>query len=396
MKHLRFIILLIIFFIFPLVISARDISILKIENNDLSNIEEKRKTLSISSSIIGIIVFTTSIIIINKSKDKDKNKYINDKNIKDIPDDLKPYIVGYLLDEKTLKRHASATILDLIERGIITYNVNQNNSIILSKNISDYSNISRAEEKLLDFVFENNNVCNLDELRSNHVANFKYLSYKNEVRNEALMEGLIKDEKRNKISSLIIALVIFISLVSLFVYIFNFNVIYIFIILLFIINLIALKRRKKKGIIPSSLCILSILFIIYSYINMFYNNESSYTYIGLLVIIPLIIIPMYIYLKEDIYTDKGILEFYKWSAFKEYLKGLCRSDDKYIAMDNKWQKYLAYAASIGYLNDVIKNVNMNTDMYIQLFLKLSTIINSIEDIISHNDNMIKNEKYKVK
>ena len=88
MKHLRFIILLIIFFIFPLVISARDISILKIENNDLSNIEEKRKTLSISSSIIGIIVFTTSIIIINKSKDKDKNKYINDKTCNKMNRDL--------------------------------------------------------------------------------------------------------------------------------------------------------------------------------------------------------------------------------------------------------------------------------------------------------------------
>lgn len=411
MKYFRFI--LIIFLIFPVIVNAHEmdesnkktnllsvksylLSELKTEKDDDNSEEESRKNLAIASSTIGIIIFISSIVMINKRKNKEKNNYIKEKYLREIPDNLNPYIVGYLLDGKTLKRHTSATILDLINRNIITCTQAQNNSIILNKNVTDYSKISRTEEKLLDFIFDDKYACNLDELKSRKNADFKYLAYKNEVRNEMSSYNFICNERKNKISNLIFILIGIIAILFLLIFIFNYNVIYIFIILALIINVITLKIRKKWGLIVSSLCILSILFISYCYINMFYNNENLFTYIGLLVIIPLSIIPIFIQLYKEKYTENGKLEFYKWESFKEYLKQLSNTNDKFILENNRWQRYLTYSITLGCFNEIIKAVNMNTDEYISLLLKVSTIVNNIEDIIDHNENMIKNEMTKVK
>ena len=60
-------------------------------------------------------------------------------------------------------------------------------------------------------------------------------------------------------------------------------------------------------------------------------------------------------------TEKGALEFAKWSAFKRFLKDFGRMDEKELPEVVLWEKYLVYAVVLGCADKLSKTMQIKME-----------------------------------
>ena len=272
------------------------------------------------NSIIGIIALYKLIKLI-KERYKFKEKYY-----RDFPSDDDPNIIEYLMKRKSTNIGFSATILNLINKKVITYKKDANdNDIILMQKNKEYKG-NNAEKIVLSVLFKvigQLDRCSLKELKkygksttSARTLVNKMNSFKKTTKKEAEAKGY-----------------------------FNKNTTSVLYIIVNIINYIL------------SICMA---------FGVFYNlsNFEEELLLYLLVVTIINGICIIIGCKDKNRTNLGQEEYSKWLAHKRFLKDFSNFDEKDLPDITLWDKYLVTATVLGCADKVEKKMKLvipNTD-----------------------------------
>ena len=312
------------------------------------------------NSVLGIFV-VYKIIKIIKERYKFKEQYY-----RDFPTEDNPNVLEYLMKKKSTALGFSSTVLNLINKKVISYEKNSNNDDIVLKLLNEDYKGSDAENAVLDVLFKlvgQYGKCNIKDLKNygksksgarsliNKIDKFKK-STKKEVEYKSYFED-------NKLSTVYIILVIIVYVLSLFM---AFGVFY--------------------GLEGSGLRVLEYLLGI-SIINIFYAI---------------------IWHKDKNRTNKGKEAYSKWLAHKRFLMDFSNFDEKDLPDITLWDKYLVTATVLGCADKVEKRMKMyitdpsqiDTDLliYRNLNMGLTRELNkSIQKAISNSSSSISSSSY---
>lgn len=305
----------------------------------LQTVEKKENFYKMVICSVFVIWFgglTVLVYYVYKKYDKEYDPEFKGHYYREIPANYGPEVLAYLLNKKIEPNDLSASIMNLINKKVITVEKNlgsKKEDYLLKKEGSD---VNAAEQNVLDLVFDTQNSILLSDFKKKAKKSYEsFLSRYDDWKLQAIAISRAEDfyETNNKKNLAIIYSII--GLVLTFVlykkYI-NF-LIYIIVFLLGIGSLIyfvSITKRSKKG-----------------------NNDYS-----------------------------------KWMGLKRFLKDFSLMDEKSLPEVALWEKYLVYAMPLGCAKKLSKDMKLkiqemgvydqNTiDSYdIDHMLRINRIVNS--------------------
>ena len=268
----------------------------------------------VTNIALGVIAIYKLIKVINK-RYKFKGNYY-----RDFPSEDNPNVLEYLMKRKSTNIGFSATILNLINKKVISYEKNPNNEdIILILENENYTGTS-AEVIVLDVLFNmvgKDNKCNIKKLKNygKSINRAKRLIKKIEE-----FKKVTKEEVGFK------------------------------------------EYFKENGLSITYTILTSInyVFSLFMAFGVFYGlNNYGLQVLEYLIGVSLInIIYLIIGLKDKNRTSKGKEEYSKWLAHKRFLKDFSNFEEKDLPEITLWEKYLVTATVLGCADKVEKKMKM--------------------------------------
>lgn len=306
----------------------------------------------IINAIIGIIAIYKLIKIFSE-----KNKY-KGKYYREFPNNDNPNVIEYLMKRKSTNIGFSATVLNLINKKVISYNKVSENNIELVYENDKYTGTS-SEEVVLNVLFKmvgKDNKCKLNSLKNygKTTAKAKKLIKKIDEFKELTKEEVeYKDYFKNDVTLILYKIFTIINyVISIFM---AFGVFY------------GLKN-----------CVIEVLYYLIG--------------ITLLNVVYLVIGN-----KDKNRTLQGKEEYSKWLAHKRFLEDFSNFDEKDLPEITLWEKYLVTATVLGVADKVEKrmkmyinnnnNENINTDLLIYRDININLtrqINNSVRTAINNS------------
>ena len=314
----------------------------------------------ITNIVLGVIAIYILIKIINE-KHKFKGHYY-----REFPSDDNPNVLEYLMKRKSTNIGFSATILNLINKKVISYEKNPNNEdIVLIRENENYTGTS-AEAVVLDVLFNmvgKENRCNLKDLRNygESTTRAKRLIGKiDEFKKVTKEETGWKEYFKENTASIVFKIFVIIN------YVFS----------------MCMTFGAFYGLSGYGIQILLYLLGV-TIIN------SIYFIIGV---------------KDKNRTLKGKEEYSKWLAHKRFLKDFSNFDEKDLPEITLWEKYLVTATVLGCADKVEKKMKMyitdtsdvdtNLLIYQSINLGITRELNkSVRTAISNSTSSISSSSY---
>ncbi len=311
--------------------------------DDLEEIAKIKKIYDTSRSVTwtyyGILLVVGFYVFMRFDKER-KVKFKHYYN-RDFIDEYNVEVIDYLMNKNITPNAMSASIMNLIYKKNISYEIVNNTKKANYKfTLQNRDNLSEAENILVNFLFQkvgDNDVFTTDELKkyakgvrtsTNFMSSFN--GWKNQVLNDAKKENFFENNTKAiswGIIMFIISIIIYIILLSL-------NVIYV-----------------PLMIMP----FFSISFLLYT-----------------------------IFMSKK--TERGIEHYARWKSFKNFLNDFGTFDVKELPEIELWERYLVYATVFGLakrveksMNVRIKEINPNmvyTDFYFSPHIHLAYSLNS--------------------
>ena len=278
-------------------------------------IDRKEELVKILLSSLLTIWIIGNIIILYHIYKKYNKKKIKYKYYKEIPNDINPIIVGYLMHKKITNDDLVASILYLINKKIIILEDKKKDYILKKGKIKK---LTQSEEWLLKFIFDNKNqisLINFEHKAKNYEEFLNiYSNWLNISTSEAENYNYFEDVFSIKLIGIIYSIIGFIMC-------------------MFLIN---------KNTYYSSIIVMIIAFISLIYFIKFYKRTSI-----------------------------GSLEYYKWLGFKKYIEKLYTFD----SIDIPKEKYIMYSISLNCdynLSRVVKIDDYVYDLYDSIVYAINT------------------------
>ena len=268
----------------------------------------------VTNIALGVIAIYKLIKVINE-RHKFKGNYY-----RDFPSEDNPNVLEYLMKRKSTNIGFSATILNLINKKVISYEKNPNNEdIILILENENYTGTS-AEVIVLDVLFNmvgKDNKCNIKKLKN----------YGKSInRAKRLIKKIDEFKKVTK-------------------------------------EEVGFKEYFKENGLSITYTILTSInyvFSLFMAFGVFYGlNNYGLQVLEYLIGVSLInIIYLIIGLKDKNKTSKGKEEYSKWLAHKRFLKDFSNFEEKDLPEITLWEKYLVTATVLGCADKVEKKMKM--------------------------------------
>ena len=268
----------------------------------------------VTNIALGVIAIYKLIKVINE-RHKFKGNYY-----RDFPSEDNPNVLEYLMKRKSTNIGFSATILNLINKKVISYEKNPNNEdIILILENENYTGTS-AEVIVLDVLFNmvgKDNKCNIKKLKN----------YGKSInRAKRLIKKIDEFKKVTK-------------------------------------EEVGFKEYFKENGLSITYTILTSInyvFSLFMAFGVFYGlNNYGLQVLEYLIGVSLInIIYLIIGLKDKNRTSKGKEEYSKWLAHKRFLKVFSNFEEKDLPEITLWEKYLVTATVLGCADKVEKKMKM--------------------------------------
>lgn len=352
--------------------------------------------------LLGIILIILGYIIYRKYV-KDPATEFDHKYFRDLPNDYSPETVSYLFHKKVINRAMSASLMELINRKVITAEkINRNNYRLILNENKDIM-VTNVESKLLDLIFDGESTTQTKYMKRSAKKDYdsfisRWKAYERAAYNNAKNNSIYENDKSkektkkngNKINPNIIMFfilfcmffppVMIIAIILLMPVLFTKLIINI----INIINVFKTKELSKTGFVFALLFCTGIS--MYKFISILvlqkFHNQSFIVFI-LLSLLSLILIPYIFYQKKR--TKKGAEEYKKWKAFKNFLNDFGKFSDKEVPEIALWEKYLVYATLFGCAKKVIKTMKVEMidkpndyfDTYLDLYTMNRYITNTV-------------------
>ncbi len=215
------------------------------------------------------------------------------------PSDLRPAVVGTLVDEKADMRDIMSTLVDLAQRGYITIGEDKAKSYIFTRQDTTKGGLRPYESQFLKDFFGSKKERKLSELRYKFASKLPKL--RNMLYDELISEGLV-DRSPDKVRTTYVAVAVLIGVVG---------------VITFIVMVAVLPEEAAFSACCASIA-LGITALFAGIIGRHMPNK----------------------------TAKGAEEKAKWDAFRNYLKNIEEYQDMAQAGE-LFEKYLPYATAFG-------------------------------------------------
>lgn len=290
------------------------------EANRLREIAKTKVLFVKISNFIFLISLVSALIYIYFKYDKEHNSIFKHKYNRNFNEEYNPEIVPYIFDKRIGNDSFNASILNLINRKNIKVEVikgkkekdNDYEFIKLNEN-----NLNSSEIKLINILFrDGNNSVLLSDIKkyAKNTTSSGFNSFLNNV--ELWKKGVTKEAE----------------LLDIF------------------------EDSKTPFFIVG-------IFLIWFLINIFVTLSIEYfTSLTLLSGILLFVSFIYVALVKK-RTRKGIEDYAKWKAFKNFLKDFSTFNKKELPEIYLWDKYLVYATALGMAAKVSKAMKMQIEAY---------------------------------
>lgn len=323
-------------------------------------LEEKRAIQRIIFR--NIVIFTNVIIgifaIYKLIKIMTEKNTFKEKYYRDFPNEDNPNVLEYLMYRKSTNLGFSATILNLINKKIISYEKDEKNNITLVLTNKEYVGTS-AEAVVLNVLFKligKNDKCKLNSLRNygkSYTSAKKLVKKMDEFKKVTKEETNYKDYFKSDSTLIIYKIFVIIN--------------YVFSMAMAIGVFLGLKNCAMQVIIY--LLGITLLNAIYFIIG---NKDKNR-------------------------TNTGKEEYSKWLAHKRFLEDFSNFDEKDLPEITLWEKYLVTATVLGVADKVEKrmkieitntnNIDTNLMIYNVIDFNITTQLNnSIKTTINNSKN----------
>lgn len=317
----------------------------EVKTNLLNKLNEVLKTVEEKEYKERILIYTLFgtwtlgliflVVYFYKKYDKEHKAEFNGPYYRDFPATYGPEVLGYLINKKITPNDLSASILNLINKNVITVKKieGRKEDYIFSKNIISVD-LTKAEEKVIILLFEGKDLIKLSDFKRKASSNYiLFISNYDDWKLQATAISRAEDFYEN-------------------------------------------SNKKIWGTIYSILgCFIGFYFI-KPHLNFFFNF--------LIILIGIISFVYFVTITKR--TIKGNNDYHKWMGLKRFLKDFSTFDEKTLPEINLWEKYLVYAVPLGCAKKLSKDMqikveelnytNTNVDMFdITYMMHLNNTIN---------------------
>ena len=343
---------------------------------EITENEEKYNQNAIIIIFVLLIGTGAFVILLYIKCDKEIKVDFPHKYMREFPDDFSPSTVEYLFKKELTDKSVTAEILYMVcQKKIFLKQMENKKDYLLEKNSQYMESLNPKEKSLIEFLFNSANSVTLKKLknRNSYSSVKKWEKLQEKMLDEALNEELYVNEEKEGIAkeksnapSLIFVILIWLLVGG----IFDFPILSI--VLIFILLAFWKKKNSIKNIVQKKktfetylklgsriFSVFLIFFSILGMIHLFVYNHFILTSIYFYLILILSAIFLFIYagmVKKR--TEKGALEFAKWSAFKRFLEDFGRLDEKELPEVVLWEKYLVYAVVLGCADKLSKTMQI--------------------------------------
>ena len=244
-------------------------------------------------------------------------EYISDfkgKYYRDFPATYGPATLGFLLHHEIQNQDLSASILECIQKKIIAFDEipNKKKDYVFRKLIIQEESLSDTEKLLLEFLFYKKDSITLSELKKKAKQNYqtfikKYTNWLQSAKKDAQKENFFEEHSSIKIKGSFYCIVGFFLCVGACIF--------------------DPYTAYTLNVVPFFLC---------------------FVYIGAIIYI-------LCYRKK---TKKGIEDYKKWMALKNFMNDFGMMDIKELPEITLWEKYLVYAVSLGCADKLSKTMKI--------------------------------------
>lgn len=311
-------------------------------NNQLNEVLTLVEEKEYKERILIYIVFSVwslgliyLIIHFYKNYDKEYKAEFNGSYYRDFPASYGPEVVGYLINQRITPNELSGSILNLINKKVISVEKiegKKEDYLFIRNDLS--ADITSAEKKVLLLLFEGKESIKLSDFKKRAKSSYTvFISDYDDWKLQAT--ALSKAEEFYETNN-----------------------------------------KKVWGILYSILgCVIGFYFV-RTHLNFFIN----------LVVIILGIISFIYFLTIKKRTRKGNEDYNKWMGLKRFLRDFSTFDEKTLPEISLWEKYLVYAVPLGCAKKLSKDMqikveefnytNTNVDMFdIAYMMHLNSTIN---------------------
>ena len=334
------------------------------------------------NAITIIIVLITGVvgvgILLYIKCDKEIKVDFFHKYMRDFPDDFSPSTVEYLLKKELTDQSVTAEILYMVcQKKIFLKQIENKKDFLLERNPNYTDQLNQKEKAMIDFLFNSSNSVTLKKLKNRNSMSSvkKWKTVQEKMLSEALDEELyVNDEKMVKVKAKKYNPYTASIMVFLFIFFIAMNLPFLSILLVIIFSLCGRKNSIKNSIQKKNTFdfylklgsrIFSVFVLVFSFfgiIHLYATNHFVLTSLYFYVALILSAIFLLIYTgKVKKRTEKGALEFAKWSAFKRFLKDFGRMDEKELPEVVLWEKYLVYAVVLGCADKLSKTMQIKME-----------------------------------
>lgn len=299
-------------------------AIIKLEKQNIKKMEVS-KIINYFSYVwlLGLFIL---IYYIYRNYDKEYASSFKGKYFKQIPNDINPVFVSYLVNKKIGIDDLSATILNMISDKKIKF-IKKDDNYILTLNKKN--NIDILEKAVIDLLFADNEEVKIEELKNIAIDNYNV--FLNKYNHWLNMSILFSKEKN--------------------------------------------YYEYNKGV-----KIFSIIYSLIGFLSLFMINEYSIIFNYLIVILGIISFIYFInYTKR---TMIGNEEYFKWIGLKNYINDFEKIDIKELLNIKILDKYLVYSISLGCSKKLIKILSLKFKDFDCEFLSIIEMNNIIVNTIN--------------
>lgn len=236
--------------------------------------------------------------------DKEYKSSFTGEYYRDFPNTYGPEIVEYLTSKSVTSNSFSASLLNLIYKKNIGYEVIDKKNYKLK--VVSRDNLTDSESKLIDCIFGSKEEITLKELKKN--AKNDYNSFRTKY--DAWNRSVIKDgESKN------------------------------------------FFEKSSKGLY----ILYSLLPIILVFMSYYFEYINSFL---ILIVFTFMVISFVYYVAASKRTKEGNEDYSKWIGLKNYMKDFGRMHEKELPEIILWEKYLVYATIFGLAKKLAKDMEI--------------------------------------
>ena len=256
-------------------------------------------TLISSAWLLGLLFI---IFRVYWKHDKEYKNQLPSKYYRDFPDTYGPEIVGYLIHRQISDQDLSASILNLIYKKAIAFEVLEKKDYkLINLHLEE---LTETEEKLISWLFSGTEEITLSELKKK--AKTKYESFLRGYttwKNSATREG-------------------------------------------------ASCNFYEKSIGIKVLCVL------YCILGLFLGSLNIYNILLMIIIYISAIVSMIYFIAYRKRTEAGNDAYHKWMALKNFMVDFGNMNEKDLPEITLWEKYLVYAVTLGCAKKLSKTMEI--------------------------------------